>query len=212
MLLARYLYRVERDIRGAVELASQVIKERPDQAIKAHNLLGVVAMNYGFPGSQTERFQLSARHLQTALAMDADFVPALINHGLLFAKLDQIDDATKSLERAIALDPTNAVAHSTYGTVLMWACRWEDAVAAYESAITFDPSLPAALLGRHRVEAMQRGDYSSIIGAYHELVKLRPQNASKWVGLQEVLAYEDERRRRHEACSGTLTTIVTRKF
>jgi tetratricopeptide (TPR) repeat protein len=82
----------------AKRLAARIVKDGRARSVWADNLLGLVAMQSGL---WTE----ASDHLEAALKIDPDYLPALINLGKVQARLCDWEGAAVAYEQALAVDP-----------------------------------------------------------------------------------------------------------
>lgn len=199
-LLAIYDYNAKEDVKSARSIAVAMIREGHEQAVWAHNLLGIIAMNNGTRASAGRRYEQALEHFERALAIDGNFVAALVNKGNLLARQERFGPAIELFDQALELDGNFAATYSNYGSVLLRLCSWEAAVVAYEKALEIDSNQVSAILGRARVKAMREGDYTEMTSAHERVLVVDPTFETKLVGLQEILDFEADRSRMLAAC------------
>jgi tetratricopeptide (TPR) repeat protein len=115
--------------------------------------------------------------LQTAIAIDPNYVQAHIHVGIALRSKGQFDNAIVAYRKAIAIDPKFALAHYNLGNVLSDKGDLTGARAAYQEAIALQPDYAEAHCYlaltlqeqgefRKALEAMRRG---------HELGSRKPR-------------------------------------
>jgi tetratricopeptide (TPR) repeat protein len=124
--------------RAAVE---RVVAEY--RAVQAYNADRPEAhANLGNLEARLGRIEAAERAYESAIRIDATFVPAYVNFADLRARQGRDADAEKLLRRAIAADPSSAVAHHALGLALVRQKRVPDAIAELERAVKLRPDDP----------------------------------------------------------------------
>jgi superkiller protein 3 len=77
--------------------------------------------------------------LRKALTVRKDYVPAMLNIGLLKAFQGQYPAAVETFEHAVAADPTNARSYRLLGEAYFQVKRGTDGLAALDEALRIDP-------------------------------------------------------------------------
>lgn len=97
----------------------------------------------GYSARVAGRLQEAAAHLERALALAPEFLPALLRLGDVRLELGEPQPARTLYERALALDPEVAAAHEGLGRAA--AALADDALAAerYERALELEPEATA---------------------------------------------------------------------
>ncbi|HUT88179.1 MAG TPA: tetratricopeptide repeat protein [Thermoguttaceae bacterium] len=102
----------------------------------AHLNMAVVYANLGDAGKAEQAYQ-------TAIRLDADFVPARINLAMLCDQLGQKDEAEKQFRRVIELEPELAEAHYSLGLLLAEnEARLDEASVLLATAAKLAPENP----------------------------------------------------------------------
>lgn len=101
--------------------------------------------------SQAETPEQALACLDSALALDADYVPALGCKGTLLGQLQQHEAALQCFDRLAALVPQHGDAHNSRGLALQGLGRNDEAIAAFERAIEVAPGESAAYVNRGRL-------------------------------------------------------------
>lgn len=131
-LLAR-AWLLQGQARKAIEAFDQVQLETPTAQA---DLLTTLAMAWRSEGKQ-ENFR---KRLQTALQLQPNYAPALIERARLKAADRQFDDAVVELDQLLRREPKNAQALKLRGDVLVYGlAKRDEALGAYRAAIEADP-------------------------------------------------------------------------
>lgn len=99
------IYSLRKEYDKALEIYKQIIniKDNPEPE-KAYTFIGQMYNNTG-------RYIEALESIQTALNINSDYVPALVQKAISNIKTNRIDEAKKILLKAIELDETNYLAH-----------------------------------------------------------------------------------------------------
>ena len=95
---------------NAVKLFKQIV-EKDDKDFVAWTELGNLLF-------KEEKYPDSESAYNKAIALKADFIPALVNLGKLQLSQKQFDSAVATLGRAVELEPNSAAAHHYLGRIL----------------------------------------------------------------------------------------------
>ncbi len=120
----------------AVEYISNAVRLCPTQPAYFNNL-GESYRALGHPDEARAAYE-------QALRLNAGFVPAHYNLGLLYGTAHP-REAQRHYEQAIAQAPRHMLAHNNLGNVLRVQGRLEEAIAAYRRALELHPDFPEAL-------------------------------------------------------------------
>jgi TolB-like protein/tetratricopeptide (TPR) repeat protein len=120
---------------------------------------GIEAYNHYLRGQSllaargSDNLRAAREQFEAALALDADYVPALVGLARTLALLPSyarlhgeaagrmVQEAERLARRAIALDDTNAHAHAVLGTLFtFYQWRWAEAEAVFERALALAPN------------------------------------------------------------------------
>jgi len=169
---------IRRDLRQAASAAmdrgdhaqaradlEQLIGQSPRSA-ELHYLLGKVLQSQGeLPPAEAS--------YRRALAIEPQYVGALIGLGQVAARLGRPAEALGRFDTAIEFDPHQAEAQFARGEVLETLGRADDALAAYFHALDIDPASAPAMI---RVAALQldRGKPDQALVRLDQAVELSP--------------------------------------
>lgn len=118
---------------------------------EAWNNLGCLYTNF------LGRPDVGLKHLERALELDANHLPALINRAIALAKLGKYDEAFKELDRALKLDPNNPKAWYNKAFLAYCLGRFDEARGYCSKALELDPSYtPAKNLMKSLEETLKR--------------------------------------------------------
>jgi tetratricopeptide (TPR) repeat protein len=106
----------------------------------AENLLGLAALRAG-------QWADAAGHFDAVLDSEPNYIPALINRGIVHYRNEDFDAARRRYLRVLELQPEHAVAHNNLGNALIRLCDWEGAALAYERSLAADPRSDSARRG-----------------------------------------------------------------
>jgi Tfp pilus assembly protein PilF len=200
------------DLRGAIALAEDVVRQRPDMPLSLTHL--------GFLYNEAGEHRKAADAVRRALALNpaAEDVAALmgaylteagvpgeavtrlgpyaaearpdvdvlIAYGVALASAGRMKEAVAVFERARTLDPANAVPLANIGTVYMMSGDKDRAEAALTEALRIDPATPRALNGLG-VIAVQRGRPADAIAHWQRAVALDPHDYQTLYNLGDLL-------------------------
>jgi TolB-like protein len=122
----------------ATEAANKALEVDPQYA-QAHARLGWIAVYYD------RNYELAARHLSRAMALDSSSADILLNAGILSRRLGRLEQAVDFGKRAIARDPVNSDAHFELANAFKYAKQWDAAIQQWRTVLTLSP----AALGAH---------------------------------------------------------------
>ncbi len=114
----------------AIDLLRETIRRNPSSAY-AHYLLGEITMARGVQPDTPEEAE-SLRHLQRAIALQPDLVPAHTALGKLYLKRNDVGAAVRELETSIRLDPEATPAYYQLSIAYRKAGEKEKALAALQ--------------------------------------------------------------------------------
>jgi tetratricopeptide (TPR) repeat protein len=90
--------------------------------------------------SSKRDYRAAAAELETAVALDPDFVEARANLGAQYIRLGRLDEARKELQRAVELDPNMAAVHANLAMVLLGQNHAELAIVHARRALKLAPA------------------------------------------------------------------------
>lgn len=114
--------------------------------------------------------------LDSALALDADFVPALGCKGTLLGQLERHEEALLCFARIVELAPDASAAHYSIGLHLQALGRGEEALAAYGKAIELAPKEADPYVNRGRL-LDESGQPEAAIEDYDRALALAPDDS-----------------------------------
>lgn len=121
-----------------------------------------------------------------ALAIDGDFVPALIESGAVADVLGRIGEADRRLVKARALMPDNRAAKLTHSTVLRRLKRFDEATALLDALAAETGEDIEILIGRAHL-AGERGDLAVAVALAERATQADPTRVSAWFTLSKYL-------------------------
>ncbi|MFM2017626.1 MAG: hypothetical protein RL007_1282 [Bacteroidota bacterium] len=134
-----YCYEVTGDQEDGVNFFSAFTDRKPYNQYAWFNL-GVAYTRNGL-------FEKAIESYDYALAINAEFVPALINKASTFFMLGDTDDAIGAFTEVLAIDPQRADAHYYIGECYERKNDWDTALIYYHKATRLDPDYADAWLG-----------------------------------------------------------------
>jgi tetratricopeptide (TPR) repeat protein len=157
-----------RDLDAAERLCVELL-EQQSASFDALYLLGAVKHAQGHLAAALDA-------ISKALKANPRSSEALINHGMLLARLERRREALASFDRAIALRPQFAEAHNGRGCVLLDLGRPSDALACFAQALALQPDDAEALNNRgNALTALRRP--AEAIADLTAALRLRPNHA-----------------------------------
>lgn len=107
--------------------------------------------------------QKAIEHLNAALAIYPDFIPALNELGVQYIGLDRLDEATKALEAAVKIAPENVRVRADYGLLLMQKKQYPEAekelrwvLTKADKAASVHLYLGRTLIGLHKYDEAEK--------------------------------------------------------
>lgn len=150
----------------------------PDNA-DAHAALGLIAMNYDWDWSKSER------EYKQALALSPNDALAHHWYAEFLVARGRFDEALAEIQRAQELDPLSLVIAADWGKLLYFNRRYDDAAAQLQKALKMDPSFLPAHGWLVKVYAAQRLAPQAD-EALRGLEKANPDSASYWSAVSVV--------------------------
>lgn len=147
-------------------------------------------------------------HFDDALAIDADYVPALLGRGEALLAVDRIGEAVVTLERVVALDSSRTDVQQRLGVLRFRGTqetiaraqqlerdrRWAEAKTAYQAAVAMAPDTAFLFRGLAEVEAAL-GERASAVEHLRKAIELDPADSPTYgrlATLLEELGNDDE--------------------
>lgn len=111
---------------------------------------------------QTDNLEQAKEHLEAAIGLAPGFTKALVELGVLHARVNEPVKATELLKRAVASNPQSVLAHWRLAEYLVDQ-DWSEARESFDRAMALEPQNPqipytlgqACLTLRHSVDAIQ---------------------------------------------------------
>jgi len=169
----------ENGLKTAQELATQVVKEDPENP-RAHLILAFTNHHLAYLGFATERldaFKVAVEQGRMAVRL---YPQSEYSHWILgssLSQLKQFEAAVTHLDRAIEINPNFSLAIGSKGTVLAWIGKYEEAIELTEIALRYNPRDPANFL-RHFVMALANfglGKYDVAVKWAERVIADRPR-------------------------------------
>lgn len=89
----------------------------------------------GYVESERARYKEAVRHFSAAIELDAVFIDAINDRGVVYALMKRYHDAIKDYDRVLAIDPDLAEAYNNRGISMVRLRRYKEAKADYDHAI-----------------------------------------------------------------------------
>jgi tetratricopeptide (TPR) repeat protein len=146
----------------------ELLAAEAPRSAEVHNRLGRVLLAEG-------RTTEAAAAFRIALAIDTEYVDALIGLGQTALATGNFQDALRYVDQAIELEPTRPEANLARGRALEAVGRPGDAQAAYFRALEADSTLAPASL---RISALQldQGRFDQVLARLDGVVELTPED------------------------------------
>jgi tetratricopeptide (TPR) repeat protein len=156
-----------RDYQQALALLGQLVAEAPQSPEVRHRLAKVFQLQGQLAEAEAE--------YRRALALDPEYVGALIGLGEIEAAYGRLDAALQRFDLAIEIDPREPEGHYGQGRVFELLRRTDDALAAYFRSLELDPAQAAVNL---RVAALQlaRREPDQALRRLDQVVELTPND------------------------------------
>ena len=130
-----------------------------------------------------KEYELAQKRLEQAVAIDADFAPALNDLGYVYAYQGDYQQALRVMQHYVELLPNEPNPQDSYGEILRMAGRYDEALEHYRTALRIDPNFHSAQFGI--------ADIYSLVGqqkkARQEYFNARVLATDKVTELQDVL-------------------------
>lgn len=164
----------------------------------AETALAYVELARGDEQAATERFE-------RALAVDEEYVPALVGRGQALLELDRAGDALASFEAALARDPSLTGLRARVDVLRFRATqdllaraktaagakRWEEAKAAYQQAIAASPE-SAFLYRELALVEQQAGETAAALEHFRRAAQLDATDAKSLASIGAILEQQGD--------------------
>ncbi len=112
-------------------------------------------------------YEAAIASLERAIALDSNYLDALINRSITFLKWDKIDSAIDAFGSALDCDPTSVISWNGLGLCFLEKENYHQAILSFQKALEIDPRYYESMenLGRALI---YQGDYEQagkILGA-----------------------------------------------
>lgn len=180
-----------RDWRAAVTVAVLAAVAANWPLHPADTQRAITENNLGAALQEDGRVEDAIVHYRRALALDADYTPALNNLGTALRAVGRVDEAIAVYGQALAHDADAARVQFNLGNARMAARDVTGAVAAFRAAVAADPQYAAAFnnLGEALAAA---GDLDAARAAFRQAVQLDARSALSRGNLANLLASRGE--------------------
>src|SRR5581483_3318233 len=149
----------------AKEMARRALQLNTNLA-EAHASLGLIAMNYDWDWSTSER------EFKRALALDPDSTVAHQWYATYLTSQGRFDEAINQIERARQLDPLSIIINTDAGQILLFARRFKEAEEKLMETVRLDPRFGLAhlWLGTVYTEQKRYEDAMTELKIFNEIV------------------------------------------
>ncbi len=137
--------------------------ELDETLAEAHASLGLVAMNFDWNWSETEK------EFRRAIELNPNYATAHQWYGEFLACMGRFDEGIAELKRAQELDPLSIIINTDMGKVYMLARRYDEAISQYRRTLEMDPEFEVA----HGLLAMTYSEKGMHEEALGELRKIK---------------------------------------
>jgi tetratricopeptide (TPR) repeat protein len=133
----------------------------------AHNNLGADLLG------SSDRVPEAFSHLETAVRLKPDYVPARSNLGNAFARMGRWPEAIAEYQTALRIQPDSVKAHNNLGNALLNVGRFQEALAEFQTALATDPD--SAQVHNNLGSALSNlGRFAEAIIQFQAAVRLDP--------------------------------------
>ncbi|WP_417513823.1 tetratricopeptide repeat protein [Minwuia sp.] len=127
-------------------------------------------------------------HYNQAIEMKPDYVDAIVNRGLTYRRMDDIDKARENYDLAISLDPDHEPARVNRSKVAIMEERYADAIADLDHVLLRNPEFPVALNNRAQAHE-QLGNFEKALADYGSAIRIWPENS--YLRVNRAITYLD---------------------
>lgn len=164
----------------------QILATQPDHFDSLH-LLAIIFHRRGDHAQ-------ALRHIDLALRINPNNIPALNNRGIALRELKRFEDALASYDRALALWPDYAEALLGQANALKELQRFEEALASYDRTLGLRPDWVDAHVHRGNVlHALKR--FEEALASYDHALALQPDlaeaHANRGSALHELMRFDE---------------------
>ncbi|MEZ4235966.1 MAG: tetratricopeptide repeat protein [Myxococcota bacterium] len=181
---------------------ARFVFQKATQEIEGAENNAVLQANIGWTYYLDDDKPAATEHLQKALELDPELVPALVQLARVYMDDHDYEDTVPLLERAATLDPNNADVQLTLGVAYRGVGRLDDAQAAYDRAMKLAPDDPAPLFNMGVLEGDYRKDYNGAIASFQKYIAANGQEkalAQEYVDAVEREKTDAEKKAKAEA-------------
>ncbi len=133
----------------------------------AHNNLGADLLG------SSDRVPEAFSHLETAVRLKPDYVPARSNLGNAFARMGRWPEAIAEYQTALRIQPDSVKAHNNLGNAFLNVGRFQEALAEFQTALGTDPD--SAQVHNNLGSALSNlGRFAEAIIQFQAAVRLDP--------------------------------------
>lgn len=151
---------------GRLELAGLVCENALEQGIEAavlHNRLGLIALAQG-------DVVVAYRRFQRAVALEPDYVDALMNIGAMALSFRDYEAAHGAFSQVLAQEPGNVEARLAYGVSLRGREDYDGAEREYRAVLAAVSGHPGALFNLGILHQDYRQDYPGAVRYYRQFL------------------------------------------
>lgn len=180
------------DLAEAGQLYQKAVTRDPSN-IQGNYLLGSVLLLTGKPAQ-------GLKHLEKALRLKPDLVPALVNRATALVRLGRLEEAVASYDQALALKPDNAIGWNARGNALQKLKKLPEALQSTDRAIALKPANAEFHFNRAQILGLLER-YTEALTANTKSLSLDQNSARTWCAqgiLLHQLARYDEALAMHE--------------
>jgi Flp pilus assembly protein TadD len=132
---------------------------------------------------EAEQYSQAIALLQRVTEKAPEATMPLIDLGIAYARVDDLENAEASLRKALALNPRHPVAHNELGMIQRQTGRFAEARESYESALGLHPQFHYARLNLAILCDMYLGDLQCALENYERYSEAVPddEQAAMWI-------------------------------
>lgn len=118
--------------------------------------------------------------LRRAIAMNPQFLPALMELGSVYLSLKKYKEAIEALNTAVGFDPEQAYALATLGDVYLQQQDLESALHYYDKAVSIKFDDPELWIKKGDIHKFLKS-YQQASSAYQKAINANPEHVNAWV-------------------------------